>query len=83
MNSNFTETDISNDKTIIGVIYSMPNNNLQKFLEHCDKTLSQIKDSKIFIITTDQNRDLFKVESHERIAELLNCICLLVPSYQQ
>ena len=68
----FKETNISNNKTIIGDIYRAPNNNLQKSLEHYDKILSQLKDTETFIIATDRNIDLLKVESHKHTVELLS-----------
>ena len=68
----FIETNISNNKTIIGEIYRVPNSNLQKSLERYEQILSQIKDTKNVIIATDQNMDLLNIESHKHTAELLN-----------
>ena len=68
----FIETNISNNKTIIGEIYRVPNSNLQNSLERQDEILSRLKNTKIFIIATDQNMDLLNIESHKHIAELLN-----------
>ena len=54
MNPSSIETNISNNKTLIDgdLDYS-----LQKSLEHYDKVLSQLKDTKTITIATDQNID--------------------------
>jgi len=54
MNLSSIETNISKNKTLIDgdLDYS-----LQKSLEHYDKVLSQLKDTKTITIATDQNID--------------------------
>jgi len=68
----FIETNISNNKTVIGEIYRVPNSNLQKSLERYNEILSRLKNTKTFIIATDQNMDLLNIESHKHTVELLN-----------
>jgi len=56
----FIETNISNNKTVIG--------DLQKSLERYDEMLSLLKNTKNVIIATDQNMDLLNIESHKYTA---------------
>jgi hypothetical protein len=69
----FIETSHTQNPTIIGEIYRIPNTNEQLSLDRFESILNKLDQcNKDIIIGTDQNFDYLKINTHSNTADLLN-----------